>query len=346
MEVPMKWIAMVLLLLAGCASIDVESMDATQAMQWLKEKHAVIVDVRPHDQYVAGHIEEAVNVPVVSMATFAKGESLLVYGNEEWQSLQASRELKKMGYRNVVSLKDMNDWEGKIVEEDLSNMKTVYLAGGCFWGVQKFIDQFQGVVSTETGYANGNTENPTYKDVCNGSGHAESVKVVYDENVLSLRELLEYYFKVIDPVSVNRQGNDTGVQYRTGIYYADESQKAQIDEVYHEQQVKAKRKLAVEEGMIKNYTTAEEEHQKYLDKHPGGYCHIPNDMMHLEKSGENPEDLKARIGILAYDVTQNAATERAFTGKYDRFFEKGLYVDIVSGEPLFTSMDKYDSGCG
>ena len=277
----MKWIAMVLLLLAGCASIDVESMDATQAMQWLKEKHAVIVDVRSHDQYVAGHIEEAVNVPVVSMATFAKGENLLVYGNEEWQSLQASRELKKMGYRNVVSLKDMNDWEGKIVEEDLSNMKTVYLAGGCFWGVQKFIDQFQGVVSTETGYANGNTENPTYKDVCNGSGHAESVKVVYDENVLSLRELLEYYCKVIDPVSVNRQGNDTGVQYRTGVYYTQEDQLPEIQNIFHQQEEKVGKKLAVELLPLANFYPAEEYHQKYLDKNPGGYCHIPSRYFHL-----------------------------------------------------------------
>ena len=100
-------------------------------------------------------------------------------------------------------------------------MKTIYLAGGCFWGVQRYFDQFDGVVSTEVGYANGPEKAPTYQEVCRSSGHAETVLVEFDENVISLDKLIYYYFLVIDPTSVNRQGHDTGIQYRTGIYYSD-----------------------------------------------------------------------------------------------------------------------------
>ena len=230
-------------------------------------------------------------------------------------------------------------------EGELSDMKTIYLAGGCFWGVQKFIDQFDGILETEVGYANGPTEDPTYRDVCASSGHAETVKVVYDEKRLTLSRLLNWYFMVIDPLSVNRQGNDAGIQYRTGIYYVDEAQLPEIRSVYEAQQQAAGAPLAVELAPLQNFYTAEEYHQKYLDKNPGGYCHIPKAYFSLDQ-GENEAELRQRIGDLAYEVTQNAQTERAFPGEYDHFFEKGIYVDVVSGEVLFSSLDKYDSGCG
>lgn len=162
-------------------------------------------------------------------------------------------------------------------------MQTIYLAGGCFWGVQKYFDQFDGVLATEVGYANGPEEAPSYRDVCNSSGHAETVKIEYDPEVISLTELLGYYFMVIDPLSINRQGNDRGVQYRTGIYYTDESQLPEIKTVYKEQEEKAGAKLAVEMEPLKNFYTAEEYHQKYLDKNPGGYCHIPRKMFSVKK---------------------------------------------------------------
>ena len=162
-------------------------------------------------------------------------------------------------------------------------MQTIYLAGGCFWGVQKYFDQFDGVLATEVGYANGPEEAPSYRDVCNSSGHAETVKIEYDPEVISLTELLGYYFMVIDPLSVNKQGNDRGIQYRTGIYYTDESQLPEIKAVYKEQEEKAGAKLAVEMEPLKNFYTAEEYHQKYLDKNPGGYCHIPRKMFSVEK---------------------------------------------------------------
>ena len=163
------------------------------------------------------------------------------------------------------------------------NTMTIYLAGGCFWGTQKFFDQFDGVTATEVGYANGPDARPTYQDVCASSGHAETVRVDYDPSVLSLAKLLEYYFMVIDPLSVNRQGHDSGIQYRTGIYYTDESQLHEIETVYRAQEAKAGAKLAVELQPLQNFFTAEEYHQKYLDKNPNGYCHIPKAMLKLKE---------------------------------------------------------------
>jgi len=155
-------------------------------------------------------------------------------------------------------------------------MSVIYLAGGCFWGLQKFIDQFDGVLSTEVGYANGPDKAPSYKDVCSNSGHAETVKVEYDDSVISLEKLLDYYFTVIDPLSVNKQGGDTGIQYRTGVFYSDAAQLPAIQKVFDAQQQKAGAPLAVLLEPLANFFSAEEYHQKYLDKNPGGYCHIPS----------------------------------------------------------------------
>ena len=162
-------------------------------------------------------------------------------------------------------------------------MEHIYLAGGCFWGVQRFFDQFDGVLLTETGYANGPDAAPSYQEVCASSGHAETVHIGYDPARISLEKLLDYYFLVIDPLSVNRQGGDAGVQYRTGIYYADPAQLPAIRAVYDREQEKAGAPLAVEVGPLQNFFPAEEYHQKYLEKNPGGYCHIPKNMFRLAK---------------------------------------------------------------
>ena len=154
-------------------------------------------------------------------------------------------------------------------------MKRIYLAGGCFWGLQKFFDQFAGVERTEVGYANGPDAAPSYQEVCASSGHAETVLVEYDEEKIDLEKLLDCYFMVIDPLSYNRQGMDMGVQYRTGVFYTDESQLPVIREVFAREEKKAGRKLAVLLEPLKNFFSAEEYHQKYLEKNPGGYCHIP-----------------------------------------------------------------------
>ena len=162
-------------------------------------------------------------------------------------------------------------------------MKTIYLAGGCFWGMQKYFDQFDGVLRTEVGYANGPAHAPSYEEVCRDSGHAETLLIEYDEASVSLTALLHDYFLVIDPLSVNRQGHDTGIQYRTGIYYTDEAQLPEIHAVWAEEEAKAGAPLAVELTPIRNFYPAEEYHQKYLDKNPGGYCHIPREYFHISK---------------------------------------------------------------
>ena len=154
-------------------------------------------------------------------------------------------------------------------------MKTIYLAGGCFWGMQKFLDQFEGVMETEVGYANGPDVKPSYEDVCRSAGHAETVRVVYDEEILPVEQLLDFYFMVIDPLSVNRQGGDSGIQYRTGVFYTEEAQLPAIRRVFAREREKAGAPLAVEIEPMRNFFSAEEYHQKYLEKNPGGYCHIP-----------------------------------------------------------------------
>lgn len=155
-------------------------------------------------------------------------------------------------------------------------MKTIYLAGGCFWGVEEYFSAVSGVLGTEVGYANGHSEAPTYEQVCSGlTGYAEAVKVEYDPQQAPLEFLLGLFFEIIDPVAVNRQGNDVGTQYRTGVYYVDPEDRATIDRVLAEQQRRHAAPLAVEAGPLTSYSSAEEYHQQYLKKHPGGYCHIP-----------------------------------------------------------------------
>jgi methionine-S-sulfoxide reductase len=154
-------------------------------------------------------------------------------------------------------------------------MAEIYLAGGCFWGMQKFFDQFDGVTKTEVGYANGPDTAPSYQEVCRSSGHAETLRIAFDEARISVEQLLDYYFMVIDPLSVNRQGEDSGIQYRTGIFYTDETQLPAIRRIYGREEAKAGAKLAVIVEPLRNFFSAEEYHQKYLEKNPGGYCHIP-----------------------------------------------------------------------
>lgn len=229
----------------------------------------------------------------------------------------------------------------------------IYLAGGCFWGVEGYFKKIDGVLDTTVGYANGNTENPRYEDlVYNSSGHAETLKIVYDRNRISLKEILMHFFRIIDPVSVNRQGNDRGVQYRTGIYYINDEQKEISEKFIEEEQKKYSEKIAVEVKPLEHFYDAEEEHQDYLEKHPGGYCHIDLSMADEPlldgKDYKKPsdEEIKEKLTDIQYDVTQNAGTERPFTSEYDKKNDKGIYVDIVTGEPLFSSEDKYDAGCG
>lgn len=155
-------------------------------------------------------------------------------------------------------------------------MKTIFLAAGCFWGAQHYLKQIRGIVETETGFANGNTDNPTYKEVyTDRTGYAEAVRVVFDPEVLPLKRLVQLYFDCIEPTSVNQQGEDKGTRYRTGIYYIEPEDRLTIQEVYDEVQRGYSAPLAVEVEPIRNFFPADESHQDYLDKHPDGYCHLP-----------------------------------------------------------------------
>lgn len=167
-------------------------------------------------------------------------------------------------------------------------IKEIYLAGGCFWGLQKYLDSVKGVVFTEVGYANGETENPTYQEVClDYTGFAEAVYVKYDSEKISLTFLLKLYYDAIDPVSVNRQGPDRGRQYRTGIYYTDKEDLAVIEDSIKELQTYFDKPIAIEVTSLTNYYKAEEYHQKYLDKNPGGYCHISwEQIKNVKEKGE------------------------------------------------------------
>ena len=154
--------------------------------------------------------------------------------------------------------------------------KTIFLAGGCFWGVQHYLKQINGVLETQTGFANGNTENPDYEQVyTDRTGYAETVRVVFDPDILPLRKLLDLYFLCIEPTSVNRQGEDEGTRYRTGIYYIDPEDCPVINEVFRQVQHGYSNPLAVEVEPLRAFFPADESHQDYLDKHPDGYCHLP-----------------------------------------------------------------------
>lgn len=227
-----------------------------------------------------------------------------------------------------------------------AELKTIYLAGGCFWGLEAYIERIYGVAEAISGYANGSTENPTYEDISRkNTGHAETLKVQYDPARVSLDDLLDYYLQVIDPTSLNKQGNDVGTQYRTGIYFTDENDREIIEKKLEAEQKKHKDKIVVEVEKLSNFYEAEAYHQDYLDKNPYGYCHIDlrkaNEIIINKEKYKKPSDdlLRKRLTNIQYNVTQKSDTEQPFSNKYWDSENKGIYVDIVTGEPLFVSSD-------
>lgn len=274
---------------------------------------------------------------------------------------KASDKIKEVFDNNGVQTKTDSVKSTQMTKEkDYSNIKsarTIYVAGGCFWGVEEYMQRIPGVLEARSGYANGNTENPTYEQVSHqNTGHTEAVEVLYDSEGLPLDVLLKTFFTIIDPTRADGQGGDIGNQYRTGVYYENEKDLAVIQEVVKTEQKKHKATIATQMLPLDNFYLAEEYHQDYLQKNPNGYCHINLDnaketaLANSVNSQSYPvpakDVLKARLTDIQYRVTQNNDTERAFSNEYFDNHEKGLYVDIVTGEPLFSSTDKYDSGCG
>ena len=234
--------------------------------------------------------------------------------------------------------------------------EVIYLAGGCFWGLEKLMQSIPGVLDVVSGYANGSADVvPTYNRVISGdTGYRETVRVEFNPDQISLDALLFAYFHVIDPTIENAQGNDRGTQYQTGVYYTDAASQATVDRIAAIEKARSP-KFVVEIEELERFYTAEEYHQDYLDKNPGGYCHIsPFEMKAASQMIVDPGDyprpsdqeVQAMLSDLQYDVTQNSGTEMAFNNEYWDNHAQGIYVDVVTGEPLFSSRDKFDSGTG
>ena len=232
----------------------------------------------------------------------------------------------------------------------------IYLAGGCFWGVEYYFSLVNGVTFTEVGYINGHTKNPTYREVCDGdTGYAEAVKILYDPAIISLQYILELFYKIIDPTLINRQGYDIGTQYRTGIYYTSDEQRAVAEKSLHDLQVAYVEPIVVELLPVVEYYAAEDYHQKYLHKNPQGYCHISSAKFNYARQAQDrllryqpksKEELKKILTAEQYAVTQENETERPFQNEHFANFRAGIYVDVTTGEPLFASANKFDAGCG
>ena len=170
-------------------------------------------------------------------------------------------------------------------------MKEIYLAGGCFWGTEHFFKQIDGVTETEVGFANGETEAPTYKEVyTDQTGYAETVRIRYDETRVGLRFLVRMFFCVIDPTSLNRQGHDEGTRYRPGVYYTDETERERIQQVFDEEQARWDTPMVVELEPLYAYYSASDYHQDYLDQHPDGYCHLPLSMFKFAREAKPEVD--------------------------------------------------------
>lgn len=236
-----------------------------------------------------------------------------------------------------------------------STLRDIWLAGGCFWGVEAYMARVYGVADAVSGYANGTTDNPAYEQVVTGkTGHTETVHVRYDPARTDLETLLTHYYSIIDPTSVNRQGNDIGTQYRTGIFYETDADLSVIQSVTAQVQATLNKPIATEIEPLSAFWPAEDYHQDYLEKNPSGYCHVDFTGLQAQAVFIDPADypvpdeasLLARLTPEQYAVTRRNETESSFTNLYWDNHEPGLYVDIVTGEPLFSSRDKYDSGCG
>ena len=240
---------------------------------WKERRTVVVPDVEQFPGHIACSSESRseIVVPVIQ-----KGAVVAVLDID-------SRELETFDEVDA-------QWLEKIVLllPPIGSERDIYLAAGCFWGAEKYLKLIEGVIFTEVGFANGNTEDPTYKEVyTDQTGYAETVHLQYNPSVVSLRFLLEMYFKAIDPTSLNKQGEDEGTRYRTGIYYTNSADRTVIDKVVAEEAKKYGLPLCVEVEPLRNFYPADEYHQDYLDKNPSGYCHLPVALFELAKKAKD-----------------------------------------------------------
>ena len=216
-------------------------------------------------------------------------------------------------------------------------MKEIYLAGGSFWGLQKYFDLIFGVIKTEVGYVNGLSKTTNYKDLKN-TGHAQAVKILYNHKVLPLEKLLEYYYDVINPTSENKQGKAVGKEYRSGIYYTFKEDIDIIIKSLEKLQKQNPRNIVIEVENLKNYTKAENYHQQFLKNNPFGYSNI---------SQKKYEEIKIKqYENLSYRVMKYRETEPAYKNEYYNNYEPGIYIEKENNRPLFMSTDKCNRGYG
>ena len=260
-----------------------------------------------------------------------------------------------------------------IMKADEKNLKTATFAGGCFWCVESDFEKVDGVVEAVSGYTGGQEPNPTYKQVsAGGTGHTEAVQIHYDPDKISYKELLDVLWRHMDPTDARGQFADRGSQYRPAIFYHDEEQKriAEESKAELEKSGRFSKPIATEIVPLTEFYEAEEYHQDYYEKNPLRYKFYRRGsgrdqflkrtwgadlkpMSRTMKSADTPQyskpddaELKTRLTAMQYKVTQQDGTEPPFNNEYNDNKKEGIYVDIVSGEPLFASVDKFDSGTG
>ena len=273
-----------------------------------------------------------------------------------------------VGFQKSNNLKDKMDTTMDINQKDLSEAT---FAGGCFWCTESDFEKFDGVVEVISGYVGGQTQNPTYQEVsAGGTGHAEAIRVRYDPQKITYDELLDIFWRHVDPTDSGGQFVDRGSQYRPAIFYHDDDQKRLAEESKRKLETSGRFKnaIATEIVPVSEFYQAEDYHQDYYKKNPLRYkLYRSNsgrdqflekawaDKAQSEAGGETPrrpyskpddDVLKTKLTPLQYKVTQKEGTEPPFRNEYWDNKKEGIYVDIVSGEPLFNSQDKFASGTG
>jgi len=236
-----------------------------------------------------------------------------------------------------------------------SHIQLATFAGGCFWCMVSPFEDMPGIIKVVSGYTGGHKENPTYEEVCSGTtGHYEAVQITYDESIFPYNKLLEIYWQQIDPTDPGGQFYDRGQSYETAIFYHTDEQKKLAEESKRqlERSGRFDKPIVTKILPASTFYEAEEYHQNYHKKNPLHYRRYREasgrdqffEKYWLKKPGDR--ELRKRLNRIQYEVTQRNATEPPFQNEYYDHFEEGIYVDIVSGEPLFSSRDKYDAGCG
>ncbi len=261
-----------------------------------------------------------------------------------------------------------NEVKGSMTREN-KNVQSAVFAGGCFWCTEADFEKLPGVVEVISGYAGGPEENPTYKEVSSGmTGHVEAIEIFYDSSKITYKELLDHFWRHIDPTDTGGEFVDRGSQYRSVIFYENDEQK-QLAEQSKEALEKSgvfDKPIVTEIKKLTKFYEAEAYHQDYYKNEPihykvyrrgsgrdqfllstwGSEAHSPVSTSEKQYHKPNDETLKRVLSPLQYEVTQEDGTERAFNNRYWDNKQEGIYVDIVSGEPLFSSLDKYESGTG